>query len=261
MNSKQLHFYSQNMEDYFLYRYYLNKYVSDGIYLELGAQNGFENSNTLFLERNLGYKGLLIEPAPNQFNLLTKNRSNNFCENYAVDIENGTKMFLGNNACGGLTHTMAETHKNNWHKNQREYMVHTIPIKNLFKKHNINYIDFFSIDVEGGEELVLKSMDWTIPIFIICIELDNQNKEKDTRCRNILIENKFEFFIRMNNNEFFINKNYLRASKLYDTKKINSPIDLNDNSEKVHHPNNKCWHTRLNFKEILEDFDRKFLFK
>jgi len=55
----------------------------------------------------------------------------------------------------------------------------------------------------------------------------------------------------MNNNEFFINKNYLRASKLYDTKKINS--------EKVHHPNNKCWHTRLNFKEILEDFDRKFL--
>jgi hypothetical protein len=63
----------------------------------------------------------------------------------------------------------------------------------------------------------------------------------------------------MNNNEFFINKNYLRASKLYDTKKINSPINLNDNSEKVHHPNNKCWHTRLNFKEILEDFDRKFL--
>jgi FkbM family methyltransferase len=166
------------MEDYFLYRYYLNKYVSDGIYVELGAQNGFENSNTLFLERNLGYKGLLIEPAPNQFNLLTKNRSNNFCENYAVHIENGTKMFLGNNACGGLTHTMAETHKNNWHKNQREYMVHTIPIKNLFKKHNINYIDFFSIDVEGGEELVLKSMDWTIPVFIICIELDNQIKKK-----------------------------------------------------------------------------------
>ena len=74
MNSEPLYFYSQNMEDYFLYIYYLNKYISDGIYVELGAQNGFENSNTLFLERTLGYKGLLIEPTPNQFNLLTKNR-------------------------------------------------------------------------------------------------------------------------------------------------------------------------------------------
>ena len=57
MNSERLHFYSQNMEDYFLYRYYLNKYISDGIYVELGAQNGFENSNTLFLERTLNNFG------------------------------------------------------------------------------------------------------------------------------------------------------------------------------------------------------------
>lgn len=258
MNSNKLHFYSQNMEDYFLYRYYLNTIVSDGIYVELGAQNGVENSNTFFLEQRFGYKGLLIEPSPNQFNSLVRNRGSNYCENYAIDIDIDEKIFIGNNACAGLKYTMAKSHMDKWHVNSREYKVKTIPIKYLIKKHNINYIDFFSIDVEGGEELILETMDWSIPVFIICIELDNQNKEKDERCRQILIEKEFEFLIRMNNNDFFINKKYFRAKKLYN-KVINSPIDLNNNAEKMHHPNNKCWHNRLNFKEILEDFDKKFL--
>ena len=43
-------------------------------------------------------------------------------------------------------------------------------------------------------------MDWSIPVYLICIELDNQNIEKDDKCRKILNENKFKFLVRISNN-------------------------------------------------------------
>lgn len=256
---QQLHFYSQNLEDYFLYRYFLNKFVDDGVYVELGAQDGLQNSNTLFFEKTLGYKGLLIEPAPNQFSSLIRNRGNNFCENFAVDIVIGEQMFIGNDGCSGLVHTMADSHRNRWHQNRTEYQVKTVPMKDLLKKHKIAYIDFLSIDVEGGEELVLKTMDWEVPVYIICIELDNQNAHKDTKCRQILIGKGFEYLVRMNNNEFYINNAYFRREILYDTTKPRGPIDLNNTDEKMHHPNYSSWDTKHNFKQILADFENSAL--
>lgn len=231
----KLDFFSQNMEDYFLYRNFLNKKINDGVYIELGAMDGITFSNTLFFEKFLGYKGLLIEPAYNQFSQLKINRKNNFVENYAISNSKGVKKFIGNNACGGLLETMAEKHKNKWHKNAYKYNVNVIPIKELIKKHNIRYIDFFSIDVEGGELEILETMDWNIPVYIICIELDEQNNIKDEKCREILKENNFDFFIRLNNNDFYINKNYFRKDLLYDKNITRNKLTFDNNTNKHHH--------------------------
>lgn len=47
----------------------LSKYVSrkGGYFVELGANNGFKQSNTLYFENNLGWRGLLIEASPVNF--------------------------------------------------------------------------------------------------------------------------------------------------------------------------------------------------
>ena len=119
--------------------------------------------------------------------------------------------------------------KNLWHKNSSEYYVDGLPISDILNKSNIKYIDCISIDVEGGEEVVLKTMDFNIPIYVICIELDGHNIEKDERCRKILIEKGFTFKIRININEFWINENYYRKELLYDeTKKINFISSINE---------------------------------
>lgn len=47
----------------------------DGYYVELGANDGLRQSNTLRLERNLGWRGLLIEPIPHRFFELRRNRA------------------------------------------------------------------------------------------------------------------------------------------------------------------------------------------
>ena len=115
---------------------------------------------------------------------------------------------------------MASTFIKHWHLNSREYYVNGEPIKNILVKSNITYIDLITIDVEGGEQVVLETLDFSIPIYVICIELDSNNIEKDANCRSILKKHGFTFKKRININEFWVNENYYRKNILYDSFKI-----------------------------------------
>ena len=57
---------SQFGEDEWLYKHLFHG-KSNGFYLEMGAMNGIDLSNTLFFERAAGWRGLLIEADPSEF--------------------------------------------------------------------------------------------------------------------------------------------------------------------------------------------------
>jgi hypothetical protein len=66
----------------------------------------------------------------------------------------------------------------------------------------------------------LKTIDWdNINIYLICIELDNHNKEKNKVCRQILKDNGFIFKVKLCINEFWINPKYSRRNILFDSSK------------------------------------------
>ena len=46
-----------------------------GTFVEFGARNGVEHSNTLYFERALGWRGILIEADPTQYRNLERPRS------------------------------------------------------------------------------------------------------------------------------------------------------------------------------------------
>ena len=52
------------------------KYINykNGFYIECGANDGVNQSNTWYFEKQLGWKGLLIEPVKEVFVELKKNR-------------------------------------------------------------------------------------------------------------------------------------------------------------------------------------------
>jgi hypothetical protein len=178
--------------------------------------NGVTYSNTKFFEDVLNFNGVLIEPTV-QFNELILNRSKCACYNYAINYNNEPVKFIGNYATAGLVNTMHPNFRNVWHKdNSNEYYVNGIPICALLKHSGIKYIDLITIDVEGGEQVVLETMDFNIPIYLIVIELDGHNDEKDNKCREILKQNGFEFKSRIAINEYWINDNYFRKNELYD---------------------------------------------
>ena len=53
---------------------YIN--YKNGFYIDCGANDGINQSNTWYFEKKLGWKGLLIEPVDTVFYELQKNRSN-----------------------------------------------------------------------------------------------------------------------------------------------------------------------------------------
>jgi FkbM family methyltransferase len=202
-----MRFYSQQGEDRFLYENFLN--YRDGIFIELGAMNGITFSNSLFFEQELNWKGILIEPTY-QYNQLIQNRPNCFNFNYAVSEIDGEVEFIGNEALGGIRNTMHDNHFYGWKLNeQTSYLVKSKPIKKIIDEINekINKVDFFSIDVEGGELEVLNTYDWEIPTYVILIEMSH-DIDRNEKCRELLKSKNFTFNNILGCNEVWINKNY-----------------------------------------------------
>lgn len=204
-------YYSQQQEDRILFEKFLN--YKDGFFIELGAMNGITYSNTLFFEKTLGWKGMLIEPT-NQYEQLIKNRPNCINYNYAISETEGEVKFLGNHALGGIVDTMHENHRKGWKLDTlgSEYTVKSIPIKKLLQKHNIQKVDFFSIDVEGGEIEVLRTYDWKIPTYVVLFEISDWI-ERNEDCRNLLKSNGFDFEMVLGCNEVWINRNFFNHIK------------------------------------------------
>jgi FkbM family methyltransferase len=193
---------SQQQEDKILFEKYLD--YRDGFFIELGAMNGVEFSNTLFFERELGWNGILIEPTP-QYNQLVINRPNCHNFNYAVSETDGEVEFLGSHALGGVLSTMHDDHRLGWGLDKElSYTVKSKPISNLIKNIEIKKVDLFSIDVEGGEYEVLKTFDWSIPVYIILIEMAH-DKIKNEMCRELMKSIGFTFDMEIGCNEVWIN--------------------------------------------------------
>ena len=213
-------FYSQQGEDLLIYRNFINLPTKDGIFLELGACDGLLYSNTMFFEKYLGFTGILIEPVKEFYDKLIKNRPNNICYNNAISLNNSDVDIVVRGAVSGIKQHMTKTFVGRWHSNSSIRKVKTKTLSNIFQENGIEYIDFFSLDVEGGELDVLETIDWkNISIYLICIELDEHDKEKNNKCRQILTDNGFIFKIKMCINEFWINPNYFRKNILFDSSK------------------------------------------
>jgi len=97
------YFFSQQGEDLLIYRNFINTHVKDGVFLELGACDGLLYSNTLFFEKYLGFKGILIEPVKEFYDKLIKNRPNNSCYNNAISLHKTDIDILVNGAVSGGT--------------------------------------------------------------------------------------------------------------------------------------------------------------
>ena len=209
-------FFSQQGEDLYTLKNFINKKNPSGIFVEVGALDGITYSNTGFLEQELGFSGVLIEPS-RYFDRLAYSRPGCVCVNKAISDKTETVTFRDDWAMSGILDKLPEDHKSKArHTNGECYDVETVPLKQVLHDANVKYVDFMSIDVEGGELDVLKSMDWSIPVYVICIELDNHNLEKDNACRYILLENGFVPNTRLTINEFWVNERYSRIPELFD---------------------------------------------
>ena len=189
--------------------------VRDGTFVELGGYNGITYSNTKGIEDTFGFKGVLIE-ASDAYVAMTLNRPNTQNFRAAISTEPVVK-FCGAGPCAG---TLGNMEVNTLHdevlwKTNEQYNVAGRPICDILQESKLEYIDLFFIDVEGSEIDVINTMDWSIPIYLICIEMHgmkSRQKEQE-EIRKILKEQGFTFKKKIEDDEVWINDSYFRKDK------------------------------------------------
>jgi len=186
----------------------LLKYIDykNGFFIEAGANDGLSQSNTALYEFHYDWKGLLVEPIFNKYLDCKKNRKNSIVENYALVGKNHNKKTIrGNFDETGYAESLTacvcddgdynddrliELKKNlidhnQWAKEHGYHPIVEVPaitIGELLKKHKIEKIDLFSLDVEGYEISVLNGLDFLIhrPKYFLIEMTYDERKESIT---------------------------------------------------------------------------------
>jgi len=152
----------------------------EGFFVECGAYDGETRSNTLNLERELGWSGVLIEADPvNLIQCFEKHRKAWLVP--ACLSTSKQTMFVKYRAWGNIGSILdhKELPKDNKAKQdpQKVINVNCIPFPTILRALNRTTVDYFSLDVEGNELDILRTIPFEeFDIKIISAEFSHESE-------------------------------------------------------------------------------------
>jgi len=179
--------------------------------VEIGANDGIHMSNSRFFEKFLGWRSLCIEANPHLFRLLQSNRPRCTNVNALIaerdDFADADAVPYISFYQASTPDAIARGHYADWHQNARwrtgvsgiesanasnheirsfararafakkfdlqveRTLLQVQPFSILFRRHTIQSIDVLSVDVEGAEYSVLRSIDFAaVKIRMVVVE-------------------------------------------------------------------------------------------
>jgi FkbM family methyltransferase len=164
-----------------------------GFFVEFGATNGIDLSNTHILEKRYGWNGILAEPARRWHSDLRKNRSCNI-ETDCVWRESGVSLSFNEVDIGELS-TIDSFNTLDLHREARKsgnkFSVRTISLIDLLDKYEApREIDYLSIDTEGSEFQILSTFEWSRYRFKVITVEHNYTQQRD-KIFSLLSENGY----------------------------------------------------------------------
>ena len=127
----------------------------NGFFIELGANDGLNQSNTALLEFSRGWKGILIEPSVNAFNKCKAVRPNSICLNMACVSD----TYVGDSIEGDFNGSMMSS-VNGIRRGTAELVrVQVSTLEKILDSYQVKTIDFLSLDTEGYEHDILRGLN------------------------------------------------------------------------------------------------------
>ena len=184
--------------------------------MDVGASDGVTISNTLAFE-NRGFEGLCVEPRDDAFAELRRNRKC-YCEKVGIsDVPKENVEFLNIKGYGkSLSGIVSEydpkhlqrikddsTHPE--HESAKTIYIQTVTLQSLLDKYGWDTVDFLSVDTEGNEMKVLKSIDWKrTRVNVITVE----NNYRENNIRRFLINKGFKLCTTLGVDEVYVHDNF-----------------------------------------------------
>lgn len=189
-----LHSYSQLAQDKNVVDFYKEK--RDGYFVEIGAWDGIALSNTYGLEQQFGWKGICVEPLDTRFEKLIVNRTSHCC-NLAVYHSTGLDVSFDIQADGGMLSGISghiDAHKYIVNKDKKTVKVKTISLNDLLEKYNApNFIEYLSLDTEGSEFEILRTLDFDKWKFGLLDIEHNYIEPRRSMIKHLLLSHGYEY--------------------------------------------------------------------
>jgi FkbM family methyltransferase len=154
--------YAQHGEDVVLARLFGDKH--DGFYVDVGANDPVADSVTKYFYE-LGWRGISVEPVPALHTRLCSDRPRDINLAFAISDQDGAielQIPDHNDVIATIQTDVAETYRREGRK-MSSVRVPTAPLSKLLTQHvpKNTVIDFMKVDVEGHEDAVLASTDFS----------------------------------------------------------------------------------------------------
>lgn len=124
-----------------------------GFFVEFGAADGVSTSNTYWLEKAKGWRGLLCEADPrNYLKLIECGRGSSILEQVAIGPAGVASFGLDTNdpCLSGILRDSTE-----------RIEIASVPLSDVLNRLDINRVDLISIDTEGTELEAWRTLDLT----------------------------------------------------------------------------------------------------
>ncbi len=139
-----------------------------GFFVEAGGFDGYTQSNTYYLERFRGWRGILVEPMPELAAEARLNRPGARVVECAL-VADGYGSDTIEMDFGDLWSTVTGVHDDNWAaggvvlgwRDQRRERVAARPLSRVLDEAGSPQVDLLSLDVEGYETEALNGLDFS----------------------------------------------------------------------------------------------------
>lgn len=177
--------YTKNKEDFYVKKLLKEKFNLDSKYvkyIDIGANDYRRGNNTFLFYKSSVNGGILIEANPLLCEKLEKKRKNDKVFNVAIGTENKNKVdfyILSLPTRSSMDYRAVEEAIALGLKITDVVKVPCVNINDLLEKENF-YPDYLSIDIEGMDFEVIKTIDFNkYKIKVIVVEQPNDTKEKE----------------------------------------------------------------------------------
>lgn len=204
--------YSQIGQDLDVLKLYSNK--SSGTFIEIGASDGKNLSNTYLLEQ-LGWTGICVEPIPEKFELLQKNRKSINVNKAAYNVSGKQIEFTiaEYSLLSGITNEF-DAHKPE-KDTSRQILVETITLNDLIHQSGLpSFIDYLSLDTEGSEYEILKVLDFSKYTFGTIHVEHNRIVPKREKIRSLLVSHGYTFLQENKWDDYYVHNSLIPSKKI-----------------------------------------------
>lgn len=225
---------SQQGEDKCLFSFFNG--LCGGKYMEMGALDGIRFSNTyaFYASPGLDWRGVNVELTPENYNKLIINRPLDIANVHAAVCDVPQTLHYVDvskkvNAVSGIWEFASDAHKKQWFGSTNladtKFPTTTIecnPLQSIldqvFEEEKV-FFDFYSLDVEGAELSVLKSIDFGRTGFGILVVEGREKVEDNREVVDFLASKGYDQFTKDgcggsgHRNLWYINRNF---GKIYE---------------------------------------------